>query len=165
MGISDNWGTPAWLADIAHEVMGDIDLDPCSTEADNEIVDAQMFYTEEMNGLTTDWGPTTRVFCNPPGGKSQLVKAFWAKCVAHPGPVFWVGFNLGQLRYLKPSPLDYWTAIPRKRVAFRDPTGQGRASARYDNYVTFKPAVSGPWGTQAKFQELMRPISTFVSVD
>jgi hypothetical protein len=130
---SDNWGTPAFLVELARGLLGTIDLDPCSTAVDNEVIQASHFYTEQDDGLVQPWSGT--VLCNPPGGNSKLVKAFWAKCVAHPAPVFWVGFNLGQLRYLQPSPLGFRCAILRKRVQFRDPEGKGRTAGRYDNYI------------------------------
>lgn len=131
------WGTPRDLVEDARYVLGGIDLDPASTPEDNLVVGAHVFYTEEQDGLAQGWGYQS-IFVNPPGPHS-LVKRFWAKAyeAANAGSdVFWVGFNLGQLRYLAPSPLDCPSAcILRSRIHFRDPEGKGRESGRYDNYL------------------------------
>lgn len=132
------WGSPEWLVEHAREILGTIDLDPCSTETDNLVVRADKIFTEHDDGLKQDWRPYRNIFVNAPGG-AKLVKGFWNKACAHyhggHGNVFWVGFNLGQLRYLMPSPIAYNFAIPRSRIKFRDPTPAGRESGRYDNYV------------------------------
>lgn len=60
---SDERGTPAFIIALAHKVMGGIDLDPASCEAANMVVQAHIFYTKEMDGLTLPW--YGRVWLNP----------------------------------------------------------------------------------------------------
>ena len=69
--ISNEHGTPAYVAEKAAEVLGGIDLDPASDATFNTIIKARRFFTKDDEGLRQAWGtperPTT-VFLNPPGG-------------------------------------------------------------------------------------------------
>jgi phage N-6-adenine-methyltransferase len=73
IGTGDNeWYTPAIYIDLAREVLGDIDLDPASSELANATVQAQTFYTQEDDGLTKRW--IGRVWINPPFSKELIGK-------------------------------------------------------------------------------------------
>jgi hypothetical protein len=54
------------VCDLAHEVMGGVDLDPASCAAFNRFVRADCIYTKQDNGFLLPWHG--RVFHNPPGG-------------------------------------------------------------------------------------------------
>jgi phage N-6-adenine-methyltransferase len=70
----DEWYTPEWLIDMARQVMGEIDLDPASSDAAQEVVNAYRYYTKKRDALTINWlgrhnGPhiyPARVWLNPP---------------------------------------------------------------------------------------------------
>jgi hypothetical protein len=59
-------GTPEEVVDLAHKVMGGIDLDPASSRAFNKVVKAKRIHSVGRSGLTKEW--KGRVFLNPPGG-------------------------------------------------------------------------------------------------
>lgn len=91
LSLSDSWMTPQDVIDRARRTLGVIDLDPASSFAGNNRVNAMLYFDEAMNGLEQTWcmrgttwhipkdGPTVvsppnsiiplSVFCNPPGGK------------------------------------------------------------------------------------------------
>lgn len=63
--------TPAWLVDMSREVLGEIDLDPASCPAAQDVVQARAGHYEpptgQLGGLAVEW--EGRVLLNPPGGK------------------------------------------------------------------------------------------------
>ena len=80
--ISNNSGENEWYTPIeyivsAKKVMGDIDLDPASSETANIIVRAKEYYTKEDDGLKQEWGG--RVWLNPPYSQPEI--SMFAKAV------------------------------------------------------------------------------------
>jgi hypothetical protein len=63
-GGNDEFRTPADVVARVRAVLGEIDVDPCSTAQANETVQAKIFYTKEDDGLTKPWLGV--VFMNPP---------------------------------------------------------------------------------------------------
>lgn len=73
-GTGENeWYTPAWLADMAREAMGSIDLDPASNEEANRTIRAATFLTKQDDGLSCEW--KGNVWLNPPYER-KLVECF-----------------------------------------------------------------------------------------
>lgn len=77
-------GTPPHIVTRVQELLGSIDLDPCSDQHFNENVGAPTYYTEIEEGLTKPW--KGRVFCNPPGAKKGTRASWlpwWESVVRH----------------------------------------------------------------------------------
>lgn len=66
---SNEWYTPGIYIDYVRDVLGEIDLDPASSEQANEVVQAKQIYTEKDDALVKPWHG--RVFLNPPYGKKD----------------------------------------------------------------------------------------------
>lgn len=128
--IDNRWLTPTDIVDLAHRLLGTIDLDPASEPEANELIKASRIITAEEDGLTSSWGDASRIFLNPPGGTldkakypklhrkyfcTSLPQAFFKVAVDHlwyhkklndkhgtilPGTLFFVGFSLEQLATL-----------------------------------------------------------------
>lgn len=63
---SDDWLTPDWIIELTRNVLGEIELDPCSDEGLN--VPALRHYTRAHDGLNQSWESKT-LYLNPPYGR------------------------------------------------------------------------------------------------
>lgn len=73
----NEWYTPAYIIEAARSVLGEIELDPATSEIANETVRATEYYTESDNALSLDW-PRSKIWMNPPYARG-LVADFVAK--------------------------------------------------------------------------------------
>jgi hypothetical protein len=62
----NEWYTPTQYVEAARRVLGRIDLDPASSEAANETIQAAQFFTADEDGTAQDWHG--RIWLNPPYG-------------------------------------------------------------------------------------------------
>lgn len=62
----NEWFTPKKYIQAVHSVLGKVDIDPASNSIANEIVQANIFYSKDNDGLQYDW--PGKVFLNPPYG-------------------------------------------------------------------------------------------------
>ena len=74
----NEWYTPVEYLESARAVLGTINLDPASNDFANKRVQAEMYYTEDDNGLNQEW--YGNIWLNPPYS-SDSVKPFAEKLV------------------------------------------------------------------------------------
>ena len=124
MAGSAEWRTPPKIIELAREALGAIDLDPASSDAAQEVVAADNYYTKERDGLKCQWHG--RVFMNPPYSRGVLDQ-FVRKLVTSDHITAWVAIlnnvtetNAGQL-LLSAADL---TCFPKGRLAFLGPDGR-----------------------------------------
>ena len=147
---SVEWGTAEGVIIRSRCVLGQIDLDPSSSDEFNTRVRASRYYTEEDDGLTMPWrypgDPPLNVFLNPPGG---LVREFWGKLIEEHAlgnvkAAIWIGFSLEQLLPLQKAavnPLTLSTVFPRERIRYVRPGWlawhKAAASPTHGSYITY----------------------------
>jgi len=73
---NNEWYTPPQYIALARAVLGDIDIDPASTELAQETVKARRYFDKDQNGLRQQW--FGRVWLNPPYAP-PLIGKFIAK--------------------------------------------------------------------------------------
>lgn len=66
--------TPEYIIQLARKTMGNIDVDPASSEiANNSLIKASMFFDKETNGLLQEWHG--KIWLNPPYQRG-LIESF-----------------------------------------------------------------------------------------
>lgn len=74
--MADDWYTPEEVTEFVYEVLGEIWLDPCSSDEANQHIGAKRYWTIEDDALTKLWEADT-VFMNPPYSKPKpFIKRF-----------------------------------------------------------------------------------------
>lgn len=125
----DEHYTPEEWIERVRDVLGEIDLDPCSCELAQETVGAETFYTEQDSALTKEW--RGRVFMNPPYSKPlPFVEQLLAACSTGAVPEAIVLVNNSTDAPWAQSLLECASAVCflRKRIAFNRPKKKGGIS-------------------------------------
>ena len=78
----NEWYTPVQYIDAAREVMGEIDLDPATSEFGQGRIKAKKYYTVENDGLKQSW--CGKVWMNPPYSQPEI-KYFISKLISELG--------------------------------------------------------------------------------
>lgn len=149
----DSYSTPEYILELVREVMGGIDLDPATNPAAQELVQAEVFYTLEDDGLEQPW--FGRVWLNPPYSQPAC-RLFTEKVVA-----FYQNDEIEQAIVLvnTASGAKWWQhiarhcwalAFPDHRIQFWHPQGESADRNRYDQTLFY-------FGDQVEaFCEVMR---------
>lgn len=65
------WYTPGMYIEKVRAVMGSIDVDPASCDFAQELINAEIYFTSETNGLDKSWNGN--VYMNPPYARGKIV--------------------------------------------------------------------------------------------
>lgn len=142
-GTGENeWYTPVRYIEMARKVMGEINLDPASSEIANAVVCADAFYTKEDDGLAKPW--SGNVWLNPPYAQPHIAD-FANKAIAESN-------NLNQAIILTHNYTDTaWFQVLAKacdsicftkgRIAFESPEGKRAAPTQGQAFFYIGPKV------------------------
>jgi ParB family chromosome partitioning protein len=134
--VSANTGVPEWYTpgdyiETARKVLGDIDLDPASSDIAQQRVQATTYYTLADDGLAQEWAG--RVWMNPPYS-SDLVNKFVNKLCDHfeagdvTAAVVLVN-NATETRWFRRAgELATAVCFPTGRIKFLDENGEPRGT-------------------------------------
>lgn len=159
---SDEWYTPAYLVELAREVLGEIELDPASSEAANKTVRAKRYLTEQDDALSCCWTKTpVSIYINPPGGKlgnKSMTALFWqrlldVRCAGLLDHAVFMGFSLEHLAVTQgctQSMVEFPFCIPAKRIRFVSPDGCFN-SPTHSNVIVYVPGLTN---VTSRFKEI-----------
>lgn len=120
------YGTPPEILEVVRVLLGNIDLDPCSSPQFNLNVRATQFFTEQDNGIEHRW--QGNVYLNPPGGRARPgARAWWDKLcqeykAGNVGSAVYMSFALDSFQWSQAKGrtpvLAFPTVIFAKRIRF-----------------------------------------------
>lgn len=158
---SNEWYTPSKYVEAVRRVLGEIDLDPASSDEANEIVKARSYYTKEDDGLSRDW--YGRVFMNPPYGKlagkfvEKLVQEYRNGRVTQ--AIALLNSNATETRWFKPL-WDFTLCFTDHRIHFIPPKGrENRYRATHGSvFVYMGENLHQFWREFSKFGHVVRKV-------
>lgn len=120
LSISNEHLTPPEIVEASKKVLGNIDLDPASSEEGNHFINADYYFTKETDGFSKKWWGN--VFLNPPGGfrgnkssqKEWFLKLYKEWQNNRVNRAIFVAFNLEIIRHC-PECLNFPICVLSKR--------------------------------------------------
>ena len=132
----DDYSTPDHYVTLVRHALGKhIACDPASSDADNEHIRAEVYYTAERSGLVGDW--PSPVYLNPPSARRDEFLSRGA-AEAERGAEMVVHLNLKHLCAAYAQPLLAHVRavhIPRGRPAFLHPATRERGESPTDGHA------------------------------
>ena len=137
---NNDWYTPSIYIESARTVMGNIDVDPASSDIAQETVQAKQHYTIDNCGLDKDW--LGNVWLNPPYSHPE-VENFTSKAVAE----FTSGNCTSAIVLTNNATDTKWfhellnscnaVCITAGRISFIDSTGEQKLAARQGQFFFY----------------------------
>lgn len=132
----DDYSTPNHYISLVWRALGKrIACDPASSDADNEFIRAEVYYTAERSGLVGAW--PSPIYLNPPSARRDEFLARGA-AEAESGAELVVHLNLKHLCATYAQPLLAHVRgvhIPRGRPAFLHPATRQRGESPTDGHA------------------------------
>lgn len=134
---SDECYAPRWLAALAREVLGAIDLDPASCAHANRVIRAQRWYGKRQDGLKRRW--RGRVYLNKPFSQPapwvrKLIASFDSRDVS---AAFLVCNSRTGSRWFDLLSRRAWRCELLKRVQFWGPATKKKQTGRLDQVLFY----------------------------
>jgi hypothetical protein len=154
---SNEYYTLAEHIEAARSVLGEIDLDPASHPAANEVVKAARFYTIDDDGLAQDWHG--RLWLNPPWGKAgpdfvgKLVQSYQEGAVS--AAILLVNAHATDTKWFQPL-WDYLLCFSCPRIHYWQPDGGGKSPNSGSVFIYFGPE-------RARFMEVFAQFGAVVT--
>lgn len=137
----DTYCTPPWVLQPVYSFYKEIDLDPAS--GPGSIVKANKVFTKEDDGLTQNWFPYTRIFCNPPYSKPNLAKwssyCAWHSCFLNTPEMLLLVPAYMSAKWYQNNVLATASAILfyNKRISFIMPDGSKSGSPTFHSCLVY----------------------------
>jgi len=136
----NEWYTPPQFIESARNVMGQIDLDPASSEIANKTVQASVIFTKDDDGLRKQWNGN--VWMNPP--YAQPLMSQFAEAVS-------IKYEKGEINQAivlvnNATETQWWqrmascssaVCFPKTRIRFLDPDGNPGAPLQGQSILYF----------------------------
>jgi phage N-6-adenine-methyltransferase len=136
----NEWYTPPQFIESARNVMGQIDLDPASSEIANKTVQATTFFTKSDDGLKKEWHGN--VWMNPPYAQPLMSQFAEAVAFKHESGEI----NQAIVLVNNATETQWWqrmascssaVCFPKTRIRFLDPDGNPGAPLQGQSILYF----------------------------
>jgi len=151
---NNEWYTPLAYINAAIEVMGEINCDPASSEIANKTVCADVYFTEEQNGLVQKWHGN--VWMNPPYAQPQIREFCEAVSDKYDDgeikqAVVLVNNATETAFFHRMTQSASAVCFPKGRVRFLDPDGNPGAPLQGQAIIYFGKNITGFFGAFSGF--------------
>lgn len=134
----DAWVTPKWIADA----VGEWDLDPATNERSHIRSRATFMLDRGQDGiaLARRVGRNTRVWCNPPFSRGQVIR--FVRAYGHTNFCFLLRFDCSTEWFGELEPLCERILVPKnQRIQFDAPHGAKASSTPFPHGLFYRRAI------------------------